>query len=119
MAGAGKAVGVALLLGYLFHYVLYLLASFGRMNIKPEDVAERNKKLYLFGILGLLSVHFCRTWAAVFSWFTLVSLILFYLPVFKGDDENNKKTRYLMEFGYSVMLTFWWIGATVDIFDKS
>jgi hypothetical protein len=118
MAAAPKAIGVSLLLGYLIHYICYLLASFEKFGLKTEDVAERNKKLYLFGILGLLSVHFCSTWAAIFSWLTLCSLVLFYLTCFKSDEEQKKKTAAFGGFIYSVLLTFWWIGATVDIFDK-
>ena len=116
MGSTSAAVGAALFFGYLIHYVLHLLALGGKAGLKLTDIEERAGKLYLFGFIGILSIHFASTYAAVFSWFTLITLIVFYCSALVKDPHSKRKLYTTSRLVYTMFLTFWWIGETATIF---
>ena len=116
MASSASATAVALLFAYIIYYGLHLLNIFGKGNFKTEELQERNKKMYLFAIIALLSIHYVSTYAAVFAWLTFVALIAYYVTLFIADEEKKKKLFALTGLAYMGLLTVWWIGETVVIF---
>lgn len=113
---SATAVAVALIFVYVIHYVCHVLARLGKANLKEADVEERAKKLYLYGIVALLSVHFVSVYGAVLAWFTFLSFAAYYGTMFIADEEKKKKLFSLTGLAYTGFLTVWWIGQTVDIF---
>jgi hypothetical protein len=111
-------VGIAVLFSFLLHYAFYLLASFGKLNLKEEDISARNKKLYLLGYLGLLSIHFPSVWVTIFCWLSFGALVIIYISAIM-NEERKAKFYNLGSFIYSIFLAVWWIGGTVDIFSLS
>jgi hypothetical protein len=116
MSAQAVATGVAVLFGYMIHYAFHLLAIKGRNNLKVEDIEERAKKLYLFGFLGVLSVHFTTSYGALFCWLTLFTLIPYYGSALNENELSKRKWFVTGGMLYSLLLTFWWIGQTAIIF---
>jgi len=116
MASSAVATGVALVFAYLLYFVLHLLSVFGKAGLKPADVQEKAKKLYLFAIISLLSIHFVTTYAAVFAWLTLVALFAHFFTLFLVDEDKKKTLGPVVELAYMGLLLVWWIGETVAIF---
>ena len=116
MASSASATAVALLFAYIIYYALHLLNVFGKGSYKAEELQERSKKMYLFGIIALLSIHFVSTYAAVFAWLTFIALGAYYFTLFVADEEKRKKLFTLTGLAYMGLLTVWWIGETVVIF---
>ena len=114
--GAPLAVGIAVLIVYFIHYVSQTLAVFGKGNVDINDVQERGRKLYLFGTIALLSIHFVSTFGAIMAWITVFVIIGYYGTMGIGDEEKKKRLFALLGLAYTVVVTAWWIGDTAKIF---
>jgi hypothetical protein len=118
MSGKAVAVGIAVLLAYFLHYILSLGSFSEKLSVKYDDLYERWKKLYLFGIFGLLSIHMPSTYAAVFAWISLVVLGFYYCSAMSSDEERKKRLFNVTGLAYISVLTVWWIGETANIFSN-
>ena len=118
MSEVAKAVGVAMLFAYLIHYIISLASFAGKLNAKYDEIYERWKKLYLFGIFGLMSIHVPCIFSAIFAWIALAAFAFHYCSLFKGDEENRKAGIHTGGLIYMTVLTIWWIGETAQIFTK-
>ena len=110
------AIGLAVLVAYLAHYLTYIFALYGKFGLQVSEVEERAKKIYMFGILGILSVHFTTFYAAVFAWITCGCFLIFYLSAAFTPDYNKRKYFVLGGMLYSGVTVVWWVGQLVAIF---
>lgn len=113
--GAGLAIGVALFVGYLGHFLLYILSMFKIKNIDEGDMKIRASKMHLFGAAALLSMKYQCTYSAVFAWLTLLALVFYHVPVLVSSDESRKKLHNLSYFVYNTLICAWWIGEAIFI----
>lgn len=110
------AIGVAILLGYFFHY-----ATFGSVylmkNGKSSELKEVEKNMFLFGIAGILSCNVLQSgiYQAVLAYFTLVCLLLLHLPVLNSQQYVVLKKYFWLAFYF--MLFMWYFGIIVDYYD--
>lgn len=110
------AIGVALFLGYLLHYLISILAAFGVKGLDAAEQKERAAKMYLFGGACIISMRFACSYSAVFAWFTWLALMFYHYPAFISEPERKKKMQNLGFFVYSTFSTAWWIGEVVHIY---
>lgn len=113
--GSGVAIGVALFLGYLGHFFLYILSMFKIKGLEEDQMKIRAAKMHLFGAAAILSMKYECVYAAVFAWFTLIALIFYHVPVLMSDAETKKKLHNLSYFIYNTLICAWWIGEVIFI----
>lgn len=110
------AIGVAILLGYFFHYV-----AFGSVylmnNGKPSELKDIEKNMFLFGIAGILSCNILQSgiYQAVLAYLTFIFLLLLHLPVFNSSQYFAIKKYFWL--GFYFMLFMWYFGIIVDYYD--
>lgn len=109
------AIGVAILLAYFFHYMIFGSVHLMR-NGKPNELKEVEKNIFLFGIAGILSCNIFQSgiYQAVLCYFTLICLLILHLPVFYSNLFNWKKYFWL---AFYFMLFMWYFGIIVDYYD--
>ena len=116
MTTASFAVGLAVIFAYVTHHLIYSLALYGKLGFKMSDVEDRAQKMYLFGMIGVLSMHFSTAFGAVFSWLTFVAFFVFYTSAGFNPEYNRRKFFVLGGIFYTSMLTVWWVGQMISIF---
>lgn len=114
MGALGTAI--PLFLAFVVHYGFNTLTVLGKGDIKVDDLYERSRKLYLYGIAALLSMHFTSTFGAVFAWLTFFALTGFYVTLKISDEEKKKRLTALSSLIYMSLLAAWWLGQTVIVF---
>lgn len=116
MGYSSFAIGLAVVVTYAVHYLTYICALYGKFGLQVSEVEDRAKKIYLFGILGILSVHFTTFYAAVLAWLSCACFIIFYLSAALTPEYNKRKYCVLGETLYSGLTVVWWIGQLAAIF---
>ena len=108
------SIGVAIFLGYFFHYVAHASVYIGR-NGKANELKEIEKNMFLFGIAGILSCNVFQSgvYQAVLAYFTFICLLLVHLPVFSANFDLKK--YFWLAFYF--MLWIWYFGIIVDYYD--
>mmetsp|Transcript_1694 Transcript_1694/g.1538 ORF Transcript_1694/g.1538 Transcript_1694/m.1538 type:complete len:120 (-) Transcript_1694:424-783(-) len=114
MTAQGTATGVALFLGFFAQYALYLYARIKKQE-NIDTFLQKTQKFYLFGGVGLLTIHFNGTWSAIFSWFAMLGYI-FYLST--GLKDDNRKMTNLSGTIFTGFLAIWFVVTTGLVFDR-
>lgn len=112
----GVAIGVALLLGYFFHYLISIFAAYGFLNVNKAEQKERAAKMYLFGGAAIISMRFTCTYSAIFAWLTFAALMFYHAPAVFFSPENRKRMHSLSYLAYTTLACAWWIGEVIYIY---
>ena len=110
------AIGVAVLLAYFFHYLIFG-SVYLMKNGKANELKEVEKNMFLFGIAGILSCNILQSgvYQAVLAYFTFVALMLLHLPVMNSASYFNTKKYFWLAFYF--LLFMWYFGIIIDYYD--
>ncbi|CAD8182507.1 unnamed protein product [Paramecium octaurelia] len=108
------AVAVAILILFVLHYVTLLINAF----LKGPDQKEYiNRRVFLFGIAGLLSMSTIQSsvFSAILAWLTFVPLAVLHLSIYEKFQNlnNHKDTLWLAYYGLQFV---WFLGIIIDFY---
>ncbi|CAD8082056.1 unnamed protein product [Paramecium primaurelia] len=108
------AVAVAILILFLLHYATLLINAISK---GPEQKEYVNRRVFLFGIAGLLSMSTIQSsvFSAILAWLTFVPLAVLHLCIYeKFQNLNNyKDTLWLAYYGLQFV---WFLGIIIDFY---
>ncbi len=109
-------IALAIFVAFIVHYVANILAQYGKFGINKLDIEERSRKMFTFGILGCLSVHFTTFNAEVLAWVTFAVFTAYYASALLRPENLKRKYANIASTALSGIMFVWWTSQLIAIF---
>lgn len=108
-------IALSVFVAFAIHYVSRIMANYGIL-FKMSDLEERQKKLFLYGVLGILNSRFATGYGNLMAWVTLVTFIVYYGSAILRPEPLKKKWSTFGALLFTGTMTTWWIGSATTVF---
>ena len=115
------AIGVALLILYLVHFIFQLVAYFSleeNGKVLKHKFDHLSKRLYLLGIAMLISYNYLQggVFEAILAWFTLVIAIVLHFTTLKTFSKPPLENK--LWIAYYVFMFTYFIGIIISFYSN-
>jgi len=108
-------IALSVCIAFAIHYFIRIMANSGVL-FQISDVEERSKKMFSYGVLGILNSRFATGYGNLMAWVTLLTFGLYYLSAILRPEPLRRKWGTFTGLAFTGTMTFWWIGSVTTIF---
>ena len=116
MAAQQFIIALAIFVAFIFHYLINIFAQYGKFGFNTLDIEERSRKMFIFGILVCLSVHFTTFNAEVLAWVTFGVFLAYYASALLRPEHIKRKYSAIAGIALSGIMFVWWTSQLIAIF---